>query len=269
MGFKNMSDYQYLTTEIDARGVAFVGLNRPDIHNAFDAVLIGELTHIFTALKADDSVRLVVLFGHGKSFCAGADLNWMRAMKDYSREENIADSTKLADMFDVIRNLPKPVIGVVQGAALGGGAGLVAVCDYVLASAGAKFGFTEARLGILPAVISPYVIEKIGVSHARAYFTSGMRFDETVAQQMALIHQVAADDNLEQARDKLVAAFLKAAPQTGGKAKTLIDQVVQYQTDASATQKITVELIADLRISDEGQEGMAALLEKRKASWVA
>lgn len=261
------NNYQYLTVEKSAHGVVEVGLNRPEIHNAFDAVLIKELTSCFHQLQQDVHVRLVVLFGHGKSFSAGADLNWMRAMKAYSREENMADSQKLADMFAAMRSLNKPLIGVVQGAALGGGAGLVAVCDYVLAEKSAKIGFTETRLGIVPAVISPYVIEKIGVSYARAYFTSGMRFDGVRAYEMGLVHQVAEASEIKAAKAALIAEFLSAAPKASNHAKQLVDMVVGHAGNAKELQQKTIALIADLRVSEEGQEGMDALLTRRKPNW--
>ncbi len=257
-----------LTLHIDARGVAMVGLHRPEVHNAFNAALIAEITTTFRALASNHAVRLVVLFGHGKSFCAGGDLNWMRSMKDFSRAENIADSTKLSDMFEAVNALPQPLIGVVHGNALGGGSGLAAVCDFVLAAENASFGFTETRIGILPAVISPYVLEKIGTSHARAYFTSGMRFDAHTAQRMGLVHRVVAEGVLENARDEVVAEFLKAAPEASINAKKLIRELQQRSADASAMRAFTIDTIVEARVSAEGQEGMSALLEGRKAAWI-
>lgn len=257
-----------LLITMDERGVASVKLNRPQVHNAFDDGLIAALTKTFGALEADASVRLVVLSGEGKSFCAGGDLNWMRSMKDFSRAENIADSTKMARMYQALRYFAKPLIAVVHGAALGGGSGLAAVADFVLAAEDAKFGFTETRLGILPAVISPYAIEKIGVSAARAYFTSGMQFTAQAAKEMGLVHRVVARDQLDSARDELIAEFLKAAPIASQNAKALIETVVPLLGDTKSVTEATVNAIADARTSDEGQEGMAALLEGRKAPWV-
>ena len=259
--------YQCLTLSVDSRGVASVTLNRPEVHNAFDATLIAELTKVFAELNTNKNVRLAVLSGAGKSFCAGGDLNWMRSMKDFSREENIADSKTLATMYATINAFSKPLVGVVHGAALGGGSGLAAVCDFVLASDDAKFGFTETRLGILPAVISPYALEKIGVSAARAYFTSGMIFSAAVAKDIGLAHRVVAPDQLETAREELTNEFLKAAPQAACKAKALIRTL--QQTDASHITDVTIATIADARVSAEGQEGMEALLTKRKPAWVA
>ncbi len=261
--------YALLTFEIDARGVAFVGLNRPEVHNAFDSNLLRDLTHVFEEIDNDSKVRFAVLFGHGKSFCAGGDLNWMRSMKGYSREENIADSRKLAAMYACIRGFSKPLIGIVHGAALGGGSGLAAVCDFVVAAEDAKFGFTEARIGILPAVIAPYAMEKIGVSAAHAYFTSGMQFSANIAKEIGLAHRVVPRDRLDAVRDEVIAEFLKAAPGASQKAKALIAKIVSLSPDRAAVTDATVEAIADARVSDEGQEGMDALLSGRKAKWVA
>ncbi len=258
-----------LLVEIDARGVAYVKLNRPEVHNAFDEGLIAALTQIFGKLEVDDAVRLVVLSGEGKSFCAGGDLNWMRSMKDFSPSENIADSTKMARMYQAMRYFAKPLIAVVHGAALGGGSGLAAVADYVLAAEDTKFGFTEVRLGIIPAVISPYAIEKIGVSAARAYFTSGLQLTAQVAKEIGLVHRVVAHDELNVAREATIKEFLKAAPGAAQKAKALIEAVTPLISDVKQATKLTVEAIADARVSDEGQEGMDALLNGRKPKWVA
>ncbi|MBY0406113.1 MAG: enoyl-CoA hydratase/isomerase family protein [Rickettsiales bacterium] len=263
-----------LTLDIDARGVAFVGLNRPEVHNAFDAALIAEITAAFEALDANPKVRLAVLFGHGKSFCAGGDLNWMKAMKGFSPEENMADAKKLAGMYITLSRFSKPLIGVVQGLALGGGSGLCAVCDYVVASDACRFGFTEARIGLAPATISPFVMEKIGVSAARAYFLSGAQFDAGTALRMGLVHQLVAADGLVAARDAVVAEFLKAAPGAAAASKAMIANVsalVSESGDVAAVRvtDYTAQLIAERRASEEGQAGMAALLGKTKAPWVS
>lgn len=267
-----MADYALLTLSIDARGVAFVTLNRPEVHNAFDDRLIAELTQVFAELDSNGNVRLAVLSGNGKSFCAGGDLNWMRKMKNYSRKENIDDSTRLEAMFARVAGFSKPLIGVVHGNALGGGSGLTAVCDYVVASDDATFGFTEARIGIAPSVISPYVIEKVGISYARAYFLSGMPFSAAVAKDMALVHRVVSRENLQSAAQEVIGEFLKAAPAAACRSKALIGRIVALSRDTKARDAIrefTIETIADLRVSDEGQEGMDAVLGKRKPKWVA
>lgn len=264
--------YALLTLDIDKRGVASVRLNRPEIHNAFDERLIAELTQVFAELDKNNAVRVVTIAGNGKSFCAGGDLNWMRKMKAYSREENIADSKALEGMFAAMYNLSKPLIGIVHGAALGGGSGVTAVCDYVVASEDATFGFTEARIGIAPSVISPYVIEKVGISYARAYFLSGMHFKAHVAKDMALVHRVVPRDTLEAAAEETIQEFLKAAPAAAQRSKALIARIVALSSDSKgrdAIRQFTIETIADLRVSDEGQEGMDALLTKRKPKWAA
>lgn len=263
--------YALLTLDIDRRGVAHVTLNRPEIHNAFDDKLIAELTRAFKALDKDKKVRLAVLSGNGKSFCAGGDLNWMRKMRNYNRKENIGDSGRLEAMFAAIANFGKPLIGVVHGAAMGGGSGLTAVCDFVVASDDARFGFTEARIGIAPSVISPYVIEKIGISYARAYFLSGAHFPSDVAKDMGLVHRIVPADMLQVAAEETITEFLKAAPGASQKSKALIRRVVSLSQNAksrAAIRTLTIRTIADLRVSAEGQEGMDALLNKRKPKWV-
>lgn len=264
--------YQLLTLDIDRRGVAQVALNRPDIHNAFDDRLIAELTQAFAQLDKDDKVRLAVLSGNGKSFCSGGDIHWMKAMKNYTRDENIADGARLAAMFGRIRRFSKPLIGVVHGFVLGGGTGLAAVCDFVLAAEDAKFGFTEARLGLVPSTIAPFVMEKIGVSAARAYFLSGAIFTAQSAMEMGLAHRLVSRDNLPAAREEVIAEFLKAGPEASRKAKELIGEVARlYSASGSVTDTkltdYTVATIANTRIGAEAQEGMAALLEGRKPAW--
>lgn len=259
--------YTLLTLDIDKRGVAYVRLNRPEIHNAFDDKLIAELTELFKQLNTDPSVRLARISGEGKSFCAGGDLNWMRSMKAYSREENIADATRLSTMYATMNSFSKPLIGMVHGAALGGGSGIAAVCDYVVAAEDAKFGFTETRLGILPAVIGPYALAKIGISNARAYFISGMQFLATEARHIGLVHKVVEGERLEIVTEEIIGEFLKAGPDATRKAKALLNQVIALGGNNDAVIKISMEAIADARISNEGQEGMDALLTKRKAKW--
>lgn len=252
--------------DIDARGVATVTLNRPELHNAFNDELINELVLCFNELEKNSNIRLVILTGEGKSFCAGADLNWMKRMKDYTFEENVKDSQTLAELFTVINKFTKPVIGKINGSALGGGAGLVACCDYVVAVDTAMVAFTEVRLGLLPAVISPFVIAKIGESHARASFLSGAKISMARAFVMGLVHQVTSLEQLDAEIEKVVADFLLAGPVAAVVAKELIKQVVGSESLESA-RDFTCEMIANARASNEGQEGMNALLEKRKASW--
>lgn len=252
----------YLTLE-EANGVATVTMNRPEVHNAFNAELIAEATELFRAF-AVRPLRLLVLTGAGTSFCAGADLNWMRSMKTWSEEENFKDSKKLAGMFRTLNELPFPTIARVNGHALGGGAGLVACCDFVLASEKALFGFTEARLGLLPAVISPYVMAKIGESQARAWFLSGERFGAAEAQRMNLVHQTVPLEKLDETLEALKKSFLLAGPHAAREAKSLVFRVRVSQD----VEDETCRRISKIRIGSEGQEGMRALLEKEKPNWV-
>lgn len=252
--------------DIDPRGVATLSLNRPELHNAFNDELITDLTNCLGELEQNKNIRLLVLTGEGKSFCAGADLNWMKRMKDYSHEENVADSQKLAEMFAKLNAFSRPVIGKVNGSALGGGAGLVACCDYVVAVENAMIAFTEVRLGLLPAVISPFVIAKIGESHARASFMSGAKIPMSRAFVMGLVHQVTTHERLDEEVEKVIADFLLAGPEAARDAKRLVKNVVRFES-IEAARDYTCNKIAKARVSPEGQEGMSALLEKRKASW--
>lgn len=248
--------------------VAEVRLNRPEVHNAFNETLIHELTETFRDISASDKTRVVVLSGEGKSFCAGADLNWMAKMKDYSMEQNIEDSRKLAEMFHTINECPKVVIGKIHGAALGGGVGLVSVCDYAIATLDAKFGLTEVQLGLVPAVISPFVVAKIGESYARVWFISGDRFTAERAEHMNLIHDTAHDHATLQLRTRnAIRDFLRAGPNAAKEAKQLIADVQTLRGDREGLIEHTSKVIAKLRISEEGQEGMEALLNKTKPSW--
>lgn len=248
--------------------VAEVRLNRPEIHNAFNEILIAELTDTFAELGTKDKVRIVVLSGEGKSFCAGADLNWMSRMKNYTIEQNIADGRKLAEMFHTINECPKTIIAKVHGAALGGGMGLVAVCDYAIASRDTKFGVTETQIGLIPAVISPFVIAKIGESHARAWFLSGNRFNAVQAERINLIHEIAPDDSMLLPRTlNAVRDFLNAAPGAMREAKKLITDVLALKGDREALIAHTSQLIAHRRVTAEAQEGMESLLTKTKPSW--
>jgi methylglutaconyl-CoA hydratase len=244
------------------KGVKEIWLNRPELHNAFNAELIEEMISIFESIKKE---RLIILSGRGSSFCAGADLNWMKAMKDYSEEENFKDSKRLAKMFSIINDCDVPVIGRINGHALGGGVGLVSVCDYVVANQDSLMGFTEVRLGLIPAVISPYCISKIGESNARAWMLSGERFNATVAMNMGLVHEVCDITLLDQKVEDLSKRFLAAGPEAAKEAKRLIRGVMK---NIKFSEDYTCQMISKRRISTEGQEGMKALLEKDKPSWI-
>jgi methylglutaconyl-CoA hydratase len=251
--------------------VVRVTLNRPDVRNAFNDLVIAELTAWAEQVAEDvasapSPPRVAVLAGAGKTFCAGADLAWMSRMVSYTFDENFADAHAMAAMFNALDSLPIPLIGRVHGAALGGGAGLAAVCDIVVAADNAVFGFTEAKLGILPAVISPFVVRKIGVSAARELFLTAARFDAATARNIGLVHAVVPEAELDAAVDRYVRELLTSAPQAIAGAKDLVASVANRPpADVS---DLTAETIARHRISTEGQDGMRAFLEKRKPSWI-
>ncbi len=248
-----------------AGGLARVALARPDVRNAFNAEVIAELRTAFEELGGEPSVLAIVLSGEGKVFCGGADVNWMRASLELAHEQNVADARTMSDMFRAIDRCPKPVIARVHGAALGGGAGLAAVCDIVIAGEDAIFGFTETKLGIIPAVISPFVLAKVGVSNARALFLTGERFDARRAQAIGLVHEVVENDALDAAVERVVAELRTAGPEAAAAAKRLIADVDALSYDASRDH--TAHAIARQRTTPEGQEGLRAFLERRAAGW--
>jgi len=263
-----VSDFLVIERTSAGGSVARVSLNRPDVHNAFNADLIGDLRSVFRRFADEpaDALRAVVLAGVGPSFCAGADINWMRASLGLSKDQNEQDAMVMAEMFDAIDRCPAPVIARVQGAALGGGMGLCAVSDLVIAEAGAKFGFTETRLGILPAVIAPFMIAKIGETHARALFPGGRRFDATRALRIGLVHEVVEGDGaLDAAVATAVADVLAAGPTATRAAKAIVREVRGLPHES--TRWHTARRIAGQRTSAEGQEGLRAFLEKREPGW--
>ena len=250
--------------------IARVTLTRPERHNSFDASLIAELRATFKALERDSpsDLRAIVLAGEGQSFCAGADVDWMRAAMQLDVEGNEQDAMAMADMFEQIDTCPVPVIARVQGAALGGGMGLCAVADIVIAESGARFGFTETRLGILPAVISPFVIAKIGESHARALFPGGRRFDALRAQRIGLVHEVVeGDEALDLAVDGAIADILASGPTAVRAAKSIVREVRGLGHGSSKWH--TARVIARQRVTDEAKEGFAAFAGKRRAAFDA
>lgn len=247
--------------------VLHLRLERPELHNAFDAALIAELTGTLAAAGADASVRVVVLGGSGPSFSAGADLNWMRGMASASEAGNRADALALAHLMRTLDELPKPTIARVHGAAFGGGVGLVACCDIAIGVPEAKFGLTESKLGLLPAVISPYVIAAIGARQARRWFATAEIFDAALAQRIGLLHDVVPADALDDTVDRQAALLLKAGPMASASAKVLVRDVA-WRTDRDALDEANAALIAKLRISPEGQEGLGAFLDKRAPDWV-
>ena len=253
---------KYLEVVEKELGVKEVWLNRPELHNAFNAELIEEMISLFESFKDE---RLIILSGRGPSFCAGADLNWMKAMKNYSKEENFKDSKRLAKMFSAINECNSPVIGRINGHALGGGVGLVSVCDYVIATSETLMGFTEVRLGLIPAVISPYCISKIGESNARAWMLSGERFNAEEGKRMGLVHEVCSLNELDQKVDEIKKKFLAAGPEAAKEAKRLVREVMR---NLKSSEDFTCQMITERRVSSEGQEGMRALLEKDKPAWM-
>jgi methylglutaconyl-CoA hydratase len=249
-----------------SEGIARVTLARPEARNAFNAQTIEQLHDVFARITAADDVRAVVLAGEGKVFCGGADIGWMRESLELSFDANVADAERMSDMFRTIDNCPKPVIGQIHGAALGGGAGLAAVCDIAIAADDAVFGFTEVKLGIIPAVISPFVLAKIGTSHARALFLTGERFDARRAKHIGLVHEVVPAVELGAAVEHCLEELFTAGPAAVRAAKLLIRRVVDNDYDDSRA--ITARAIAQQRIGTEGQEGLRAFLERRQASFV-
>lgn len=247
--------------------VAFVVLDRPDIHNAFNDELAKQVTDAFTDLGHRDDVRVIVLAGNGKSFCAGADLNWMKRMVQYSYEENLADARAVGSMYLAIAKCPKPVIARVHGAALGGGAGLVAACDIGVALESVQFGFTEVKLGIIPAIISPFVIARVGPGRAREYFITGERFLAPVAMSIGLIqHVVSHDAALDALVESKISQILTSAPGAIGAAKDLIFGVAARTLESSLD--FAAEAIARARAGTEGQRGMQAFLDHQKPPWI-
>jgi len=260
-----MSDsYARLKLERDG-AVTTVVLNRPEIHDAFDDVTIAELTQVFTQLGDDDTTRVILLRSTGRHFSAGADLNWMRRMADYSEEENRADARELERMFRTIAGCPKPVVVRVQGAALGGGSGLVATADIAIASTRASFGFTEARLGILPAVISPYVLKKLHWGQAQALFLTGERFRADRALRLGLVSEVVEEDELDAAVQRTVDDLLACSPDSQARVKDLIPKIAHLELPEAAAH--TVASITAARATDGGKAGMAAFLNKEKPPW--
>jgi len=256
--------YEHLR-RTDEESVATVTLARPDSHNALNATLIEELTRCFEEISDDDRVRVVVLAGEGRSFCAGADVGYMRETVSFSYEENLEDARRLAMMFWTIDECPKPLVARVQGAAMGGGAGLVAVADVVVADAEARFAFSEVRLGIAPATIAPFVVRKIGASHARSLFVTGERFDAERACEIGLAHTVVPRDELDAAVDEKVGELLQGGPVAQATMKALLRRL--ETTEPMEAPGLTARAISELRTGEEGQEGLAAFIEKREPRW--
>ncbi len=251
-----------------AGAVARITLTQPEIRNAFSDEVIAELTAAFQDVGARADVRAIVLAAEGPAFCAGANLNWMRRMADYTREENLADAAKLAEMLRVIYACPKPTIARVQGDVYAGGMGLVAACDMAVSVDTAGYCLSEVRLGLIPATISPYVIRAMGARAAHRYFLTAERFDAAEALRIGFVHQVVAADQLDTAVDALTKALVSASPNAVRACKRLVQEVAEREIDAQLI-AATVEGIADIRASDEGREGVQSFLQKRKPGWLA
>jgi len=259
--------FESLILEIDGRGVATLSLNKPERHNAFDDQVIAELSGACGLLSEHKSVRVVILKGAGKSFSAGGDLSWMKKAAGYSQSENQADGMRLSDMYAALKSLPKPVIALAHGAVMGGGAGLVACADIAIASSEAKFAFSEVRLGLIPATISPFVIAAIGARNAGRYFLTGERFDAETARAIGLVHEVVSTPvDLGTAAERIIALLLQAGPEAVSKAKALIAEV-SGRPLTNELRATTAKAIAEVRAGAEAEEGLAAFFEKRNPGW--
>lgn len=257
----------YSTLEIQITNqTATIWLNRPEIHNAFNEVMIGELIKAFNEVSALEDVRVVVLRGHGKSFCAGADLNWMRDVAQYSYEQNYKESLQLSDCFFTIYNCPKPTIAMVHGAAIGGANGLLSACDMAICDDETVFSLSEVKIGIVPACISPYVIKRVGEYGAKELMLTGKRIKGKEAEHFRLVNKSLPNIELEAYLDELISLLKSSGPKAMTQCKTLIDQVSNKITLNEAL-SYTAQMIAEIRASEEGQEGMEAFLEKRKPKW--
>lgn len=258
------SRYSTILLEIKDR-VGWIYLNRPEVHNAFNSTMIAEMLEVCAKIKNDDTIRVVALTGKGKSFCAGADLNWMREIIDYSFEQNLEESLQLAELHHQIYSLPKPTVAMVNGTAIGGGTGYLSACDIAITTDKAKFGLSEVKLGLVPAAISPYVVRKIGESKARQYFLTGERISAEKAREIGLINEVVPQERLQARVDEIIAQLLTSGPEALASCKELLYHVPRLSEEE--VKEYTARMIANLRISAEGQEGMAAFLEKRKPRW--
>ena len=260
--------FGFATLEIAIRNsIGVLALNRPEVHNAFNETMIAELTEALLQLGADESVRAIVLTGNGASFCAGADLNWMKKMAGYSRAQNLADAAGLARMLQTLNDVPKPTVARIHGTVYGGGVGLTACCDIAIAAAEATFALSEARLGLIPATISPYVIEAIGARQARRYFLTAERFEAAEAFRIGLLHDIVPIMQLDDRINEVLGTLLLAGPNAQRECKTLIRAVAHQPIDPGIIAG-TVRRIATVRASPEGKEGVAAFLGKRSAAWV-
>jgi methylglutaconyl-CoA hydratase len=258
--------FQTIEVQIQ-QSVATIWLNRPDLRNAMNDVMIAELNETVSSAIKNDSVRAIVLAGRGKAFCAGGDLNWMRKAKEMTPDQAVADSMQLANLLQMIYESPKPTLARVQGSAFAGAMGLVAACDVAIAAHFTKFCLSEVKLGLIPAMISPYVVKAMGERQARRFFLSAEVFDAAEAYRIGFVHEICPEEELDASMHKMLGALLQGAPQALNKAKQLIRDVVGKEI-STALATDTAHRIAQCRASDEAQEGIAAFFEKRKPSWV-
>ncbi|GGY06090.1 enoyl-CoA hydratase/isomerase family protein [Paludibacterium paludis] len=258
----------FQTLELTGDGaVATVWLNRPDVHNAFNDILIGELTHAVESLQKNESVRVIVLAGRGKSFCAGADLDWMRRAAEFTEQENRRDANALALLFRTLYRSPKPVIARIHGPAIAGGTGLAAAADIVIATDKAVFGLSEVRLGLIPATIGPYVAEAIGPRQARRYFLSAERIDVERARQLGLVHEVVAEEALDDTVAAIAGELVRGGPYAQRECRELLETLAQGSPWDDGLLEDTASRIAAIRVTPEAREGLNAFFEKRPANW--
>lgn len=252
--------------DTNKHGVATITLNRPEVHNAFNEELIQQLIQVIQECEERDDIRIVVLAANGKSFCAGADLNWMKRSAEYSQDENFEDAMQLAKLLQNLDELSKPTIAKVKGHAFGGGVGLIACCDITISIDSAKYTLSEVKLGLIPAIIGPFVVRAIGARAARRYFQSAERFDAKEAYRVGLIHKLASENEIDEYTDDVIQHLLQGGPQAQAASKKFI--ALSHQTPINKELlREAAKRIANLRVSDEGQEGLTAFLEKRKPRW--
>jgi methylglutaconyl-CoA hydratase len=257
-----------VVTRIGTDGVATITFNRPHVHNAIDEAVIAEFTAGLRQVAADPAARVLIIAGEGASFCAGADLNWMKRSAAYDEQQNYREAADFAALLEALHVLPKPTIARVHGAAYGGGVGIVAACDIAIGARGASFSFSEVRLGLIPAMISPYAIAAIGERHARRYMLTAERIDASAAAAIGLLHEVCDEADIDERVRQVTASLLRGGPASIAACKRLIDRVAHMPIDGEA-REYTARAIAAIRASTEGKEGVAAFLEKRKPSWIS
>ncbi|MDF1795983.1 MAG: enoyl-CoA hydratase-related protein [Coxiellaceae bacterium] len=255
---------EYIQTAVN-KGIGYLSLNRPDKHNAFNAELITEIKSALQTLTDDDAARVIIIRSTGKNFCAGADLNWMKAMADFSHEENQSDAQLLADLFYQIYSCPKPTIALTNGWVLGGGIGIVCCCDFAIGASNSTYCFSEVKLGLVPATISPFVIRKIGIDAANRYFITADKFDADTALDLNLISEVVTLGDMEDRGIELAKQIMHNGPHAIEASKALMRDLIPLRTE---TIKQTSALIAKLRVSPEAQEGLSAFLDKRQPNWI-